>query len=63
MSAQTGAEDVLSDQARWAAALRLLQEALNVLDDSDAPPEIGAQLSMAINRLERAIHRSVQRSS
>jgi hypothetical protein len=53
----------LSDQARWAAALRLLQEALNVLDDSDAPPEIGAQLSMAINRLERAIHRSVQRSS
>lgn len=56
-----GTEEVLGKQARWSAALRLLTEALQLLDENGAPPEIGAQLSMAIDRLEKSIHRSVQR--
>ena len=36
-------------------ALGQLTEALRLLDESKAPPEIGAELDLAIHRLENAI--------
>ena len=36
-------------------ALRQLTEALRLLDESNAPPEIGAGLDLAIHRLQNAI--------
>jgi hypothetical protein len=59
--AAAGHEDVLANPARWSTALRLLRDALRELDEANAPTEIGAQLDGVINRLERAIHKSVQR--
>lgn len=61
VSAVAANEDILSQQSRCSAALRLLQEALQFLDESEAPTELGGQLDLVINRLERAIHASVQR--
>ena len=61
MPASAGPEDVLLKQAKWSTALRLLREALQYLDEGDAPTEIGAQLDGVINRLEASIHKSVQR--
>jgi hypothetical protein len=60
-SIPTDQEDVLSNQAKWSVALRLLGEALKLLDESDGPLEVGAQLDLTIHRLEGAIHQSVQR--
>ena len=42
-------------ETKWALALRRLTEALRLLDESNAPPEIGAQLDLAIHRLQIAI--------
>lgn len=36
-------------------ALGQLTEALRLLDESKAPPEIGAELDLAIHRLQNAI--------
>ena len=55
-----GSQLGLSDHAKHAAALRLLREALRLLDESDAPPEFGAQLDQVIVRLERFIHGSMR---
>jgi len=32
-----------------------MQEALRLLDESDAPPQIGAQLDLAVQQLKQAI--------
>ena len=40
---------------RWRSALESLEEALRILDESDAPPQIGAQLDLAIQRLREVI--------
>jgi hypothetical protein len=42
---------------KWALALRQLTEALDLLDQSNAPPEIGARLTEAIDLLREALNR------
>jgi hypothetical protein len=37
------------------SALSRMQEALRLLDESDAPPQIGAQLDLAVQQLKQAI--------
>ena len=44
-----------SGRSQWVLALGQLTEALRLLDESKAPPEIGAELDLAIHRLENAI--------
>lgn len=44
-----------ADREKWSLALRKLNEALRLLDESEAPPEIGAELDHAIHRLQSAI--------
>ena len=61
-SASAGGQNVLSEQSKRAAALRLLRQALVLLDESNASPELGAKLHEVITSLERSIHRSVRRS-
>jgi hypothetical protein len=39
----------------WTEAAALMKSALNMLDESDAPPEIGARLDFTISSLEQAI--------
>jgi len=39
----------------WSRALDRMNEALALLGQSNAPPEIGAELDLAINRLQNAI--------
>ena len=43
------------NRAGWMFALSRMQEALRVLDESDAPPQIGAQLDLAIQQLKDQI--------
>jgi hypothetical protein len=45
-------------ESKWTLALRQLTEALELLDESHAPPEIGAELDLAIHRLQEAIGRA-----
>lgn len=59
--ASPGFDDLLPKEAQQSAALRLLKEALQLLDNSGGPTELGAQLDSVIHRLEAAVHRSVQR--
>ena len=59
--ASLGHEETLDQNASWLTALRLLREALELLDRSHAPAEIGAQLDQTIHRLETAIHQSIRR--
>jgi hypothetical protein len=51
-----------NDEGDWAgdrvglmSALSRMQEALRLLDESDAPPQIGAQLDLAVQQLKQAI--------
>ena len=51
-----------NDEDDWAgnkvglmSALSRMQEALRLLDESDAPPQIGAQLDLAVQQLKQAI--------
>lgn len=39
----------------WVTALHHLVEALKLLDESDAPPELGAHVDLAIQRLRKKI--------
>lgn len=41
--------------AEWLSALGLMRQALSVLDKTEAPPDIGAHLDLAICRLEDAV--------
>ena len=61
-SESVGSHDVLSEQGKRAAALRLLRQALQLLDEANAPPELGARLDEVITRVERSIHLGVRRS-
>jgi hypothetical protein len=36
----------------WNEALRLMRAALEILDNCDGPPDVGAHLDLAIARLE-----------
>lgn len=53
--APTGAENALSEKAKWSLALRQLGDTLQLLDESNAPPAIGARLVDVIERLRNAI--------
>ena len=51
-----------NDEGEWAdnraglmSALSQMQEALRLLDESDAPPQVGAQLDLAIQQLKQEI--------
>jgi hypothetical protein len=41
---------------QWEEALALLERALQILDDSDAPMEIGCQLDLARARLRDSLY-------
>ena len=58
--ASAGNENLPSGSDNWSLALRHLNEALKLLDECDAPPEIGAELDMAIHRLRSAIEQRAQ---
>ena len=51
-----------NDEGDWAgdrvglmSALSRMQEALRLLDENDAPPQIAAQLDLAVQQLKQAI--------
>ena len=50
-----GKENALNESAQWSLALRQLLDSLQLLDESNAPPEIGARLDEVIQRLRKAI--------
>jgi hypothetical protein len=52
-SAVRGSEGIMdsSQEARLADAIRLIETALDLLDDADAPADIGARLAEALSRL------------
>ena len=56
-----GKENALGEKAKWSLALRQLAETLQLLDESDVPPEIGARLDDVIQRLRKAIELGSQR--
>ena len=58
--ASAGNESAPSNSDKWSLALRHLDEALKLLDEGDAPPEVGADLDMAIHRLRSAIEGRTQ---
>jgi hypothetical protein len=45
----------LDPTGQWLEALRLMQSALEILDDSEAPGDAGSHLDVAISRLERLV--------
>jgi hypothetical protein len=51
------------DCVKWSLALRQLTEALQLLDESCAPAEIGARLDQAICDLKNAIDRESRNSA
>jgi hypothetical protein len=63
LPAPTGGENALSEKAKWALALRQLGATLQLLDESNAPPAIGARLDDVIQRLRNAIEFGSQRES
>jgi hypothetical protein len=57
--AQAGKKDSHSAHVQqWIAALDRMIQALKLLDESDAPPEIGAELDLAIEHLKKRIAES-----
>lgn len=44
---------------KWTSALKQMSNALNLLDDSDAPRDVGAHLDLAIVRLTDEIEKIV----
>ena len=36
---------------QWSVALQHLQAAIRILDESEAPPHVGAEIDLAVNRL------------
>jgi hypothetical protein len=62
-SASAGNENASEDYAKWSLALHRLTEALSLLDEGDAPPQLGAQLDLVIQRLKTAIAGTTQRNS
>jgi len=58
--AAAGNENPHDERGKWLVVLRQLTEALKLLDESNAPPEVGAELDLAIHHLRRAIERAPQ---
>ena len=50
--------DWADNLANWGSALSQMQTALRMLDESDAPPQVGAQLDLAIQHLKDEIARA-----
>ena len=46
------------DRDKWSLALRQLSDTLKLLDESNAPLEIGAEIDFAIHRLRAALESS-----
>ena len=58
------ADETVEPAARtWALALQQMMAALELLDKSDAPPEVGANLDLAIYRLREALRVSGSNST
>jgi hypothetical protein len=55
--ASRGRESTPDSRSLWSLALDRMSEALALLDRSNAPPEIGAELDLALNRLQDVIDR------
>lgn len=58
MSSSTDSASSGGEQSRvdlWTEALGHLQDAIRILDRTDAPPHIGAEIDLAINRLREVI--------
>lgn len=54
--AEAGKDDArVGRTQQWAAALERMSEALKLLDESDAPADVGAHLDLAIERLKEEI--------
>jgi hypothetical protein len=58
--ASAGNEKASANSDKWSLALNHLNEALRLLDESDAPPEVGAELDLAIHRLRSSIEGRTQ---
>lgn len=52
-SASQGGEQ--SRVQQWSLALQHLQDAIKILDESDAPPHLGAGIDLTIHRLRDII--------
>lgn len=48
-------EEWAGDRAGLMSALSQMQEALRLLDEYEAPPQVGAQLDLAIQQLKQEI--------
>jgi hypothetical protein len=59
-AASAGNENASVNSDKWSLALQHLDEALRLLDEGDAPAEVGADLDMAIHRLRSAIDGAAQ---
>lgn len=55
-----GRQSTPDRRATWSLAMQRMSEALALLDQSHAPPEIGAELDLAIHRLQNAIDAGVE---
>lgn len=58
--ARAGFESAVNARGKWSVALGHLTEALQLLDEGDAPPELGAELDLLIHRTKDAISRDAQ---
>lgn len=61
----TGSAFADGNEARvqqWRSALNRLEEALHILDESGAPPQVGAWLDLAIHRLREVIESAAEGS-
>jgi hypothetical protein len=55
-SASAGKEDSHGKRAqKWTEALDHMRQALHILDDSEAPAEVGADLDLAMSRLSECL--------
>lgn len=59
--ASGGKDNAFNERSSWSLALRQLVETLQLLDKSNAPPDIGARLDEVIQRLRNAIELGSQR--
>lgn len=55
MSMCASASEPKCVRSAWATALERLSEVLKTLDETNAPPEIGANLDLTINQLREVI--------
>lgn len=58
--ARAGIESAADARGKWSVALGHLTEALQLFDEGDAPPELGAAVDLLIHRTKDAISRDAQ---